>query len=83
MLYEENKIHRPNNTRPPPNLIEGEEFYKVEAITMHHENKRTQKTEYWVRWKGYRMADDTWELEENLASSAKKMLKGYKGLHGL
>ena len=27
--------HRPNYSRPPPDLIRGEEFYKVEQIRDH------------------------------------------------
>jgi hypothetical protein len=33
--FKETEFHGPNNTRPPPNLIEGIEEYKVEAILAH------------------------------------------------
>jgi len=33
--YQENSIHGKNYLLPPPNLIEGEEEYEVEAITAH------------------------------------------------
>jgi len=34
-LYHETKAHGPNFTRPPPDLIEGEEEYEVERIVAH------------------------------------------------
>ena len=33
--YQETNAHRPNYSRPPPDLISGEEFYKVEQIRDH------------------------------------------------
>ena len=33
--YLETTVHGPNYMRPPPDLIEGEEQYKVEAIQSH------------------------------------------------
>ena len=33
--YQETTVHGPNPTRPPPDLIEGEEQYEVEAIMGH------------------------------------------------
>ena len=33
--YRETNTHRPNYTRPPPDLIEGEEEFEVEAIIAH------------------------------------------------
>ena len=34
--YRENTVHGPNFPSPPPNLINGEEEYKVEKILRHH-----------------------------------------------
>jgi hypothetical protein len=36
------------------------------------------ESEYLVRWRGYPAAFDTWELAENLGSSAKKLIAEYK-----
>ena len=33
--YQENEVHGPNFTRPPPDLVEGEEEWEVEAIIAH------------------------------------------------
>jgi len=33
--YHETTVHGPNFTRPPPDLIEGEEEFKVERIVAH------------------------------------------------
>ena len=33
--YHETKTHGPNFTKPPPDLVEGEEEYKIEAIMSH------------------------------------------------
>src|SRR5580692_11476379 len=33
--YTETKTHRPNYSRPPPDLIRGEEFFEVEQIRSH------------------------------------------------
>ena len=40
--FKENNIHRPNYLNPPPDLIDGEPEYEVEAINAH----RRQETGY-------------------------------------
>lgn len=47
---------------------EGDEEYEVEAIL--GERERGGKMEYKVHWKGYAIADATWEPEEHLKHSA-------------
>jgi len=54
---------------PPPEMIDGEFEYEVEAI-LSHRFKRGNKIEYLVRWKGYGHEYDTWEPEENCANSS-------------
>jgi hypothetical protein len=44
---------------PPPDIIQGEEEYEVEAILDHRGGKRRQQ--YLVKWKGYPSSDATWE----------------------
>jgi hypothetical protein len=71
--YCETNIHGKNFPEPPPELIEGEDEYKVDSITDHM--KRGKGQQYLVKWKGY--SDKTWEPEANL-KNASEVLKDYK-----
>ena len=73
--YKETEEHRPNHTDPPPDLIDGENEYEVEAILAHR--KRGRQIQYLVKWKGYDLSNNTWEPEINL-SNADEILSGYK-----
>ena len=73
--YKETMEHSPNFLQPPPDLIDGEEEYKVEAI-IRHQGKPGQRT-FLICWKGYSVAEDTWEPERNLGN-AKSLIKEYK-----
>ena len=67
MTYKEMSEHGPNFLRPPPDLIDGEEEYEVEAI-LRHRGKPGHHT-FLIRWKGYSTAEDTWEPERNLGNT--------------
>jgi hypothetical protein len=55
---------------PPPDIIDGEPKWEVEAIIgMCHYGPKKKK-QYQVCWKGYSNAHDTWEPEENLNALA-------------
>ena len=73
--YKETDEHRPNHTDPLPDLIDGENKYKVEAILAHR--KRGRQMQYLVKWKGYDPSNNTWEPETNL-SNADEILSEYK-----
>ena len=60
------ELHGPNFTRPPPDLVDGEEEYKVEKIINMKQMGRWRKTYYLVKWKGYPMSDNSWEPRENV-----------------
>jgi hypothetical protein len=64
--YSETRAHSPNFTRPPPELVEGEAEYEVEAIIRHRLFGHHQKLQYLVKWKGYPMSNNMWEPSENV-----------------
>jgi hypothetical protein len=59
--YHETAEHGVNYTRPPPELIDGEQEYEVKSILNHRFFGRSKKLQYLVGWKGYSTADNTWE----------------------
>jgi hypothetical protein len=73
--YHENDTHGPNYLDPPPDIIDNEEEYEVEAILAHKliRGKRL----YLVSWKGYSSASNEWIPESNLRH-APDLLKQYK-----
>src|SRR6266702_2359730 len=66
MPYKETELHRPNFTRPPPDLIEGEQEFEVEKILDAQPRGQGRKMHFLVKWKGYPMSDNSWEPRENL-----------------
>jgi hypothetical protein len=61
MACHETPQHGPNYIKPPPELIEGEHEYEVEAIVNHCLYRRKKTLQYLLKWKGYPHADNTWE----------------------
>ena len=59
--YHETPSHGPNFSRPPPDLIDNEEEYKVEQIKAHRNFGRSKRPQYLIKWKGYPESDNTWE----------------------
>jgi hypothetical protein len=58
--YVKTEFHGPNYTRPPPDLIDGEEEYKVKSILKSRHYGRGRKVQYLVKWKGYANSDNEW-----------------------
>ena len=71
----ETKEHGPSFPRPPLDVIEGDEFYEVEAIIRH--KGKGQGTKYLVKWVGYPTADNEWIAKEELENFAPDLLKNY------
>ena len=51
---------------PPPDLINGEEEYKIEEILQSRKFGRGCKVQYLVKWKGYPDSDNQWVDWDNL-----------------
>ena len=74
--YKETELHGPNFTRPPPDLIDGEEEYKVEKIINSKHKGKGRKLHYLIKWKGYPVSDNSWEPAENL--NAEELIREYE-----
>jgi len=79
--YKETTVHGPNFTRPPPDLIEGEEEYEVEAIVNHRQYRHQRWLQYLIKWRGYPPSDNTWETAEDV--HADDLVKEYHQRHPL
>ena len=78
--FTETSQYGPVKTKPPPDLIEGEEQYEVDHIISHR--KRLGRYSYLVRWTGYGPEEDSWEPAGHL-KNAKEILDEYKRVHSL
>ena len=74
--YKEMEAYGPGYTRPPPDLIEGEEEYEVESIRDIRRKGRSRKCEYLVHWRGYPASDDSWVSQDDL--NAPELLKEFQ-----
>ena len=59
--YHETKTHGENYQRPPPELVDNEEEYEVEAIPDSRRFGRGCKLQYLIKWVGYPDSDNQWE----------------------
>ena len=73
--YVENEVHRANFPKPPPELLEGEEFYEVESILKHRHRGRGYQ--YLIKWKVYPITDATWEAKTAFSNNG-NLLAIYK-----
>jgi hypothetical protein len=74
--YKETELHRPNFSRPAPDLINGEEEYEVERIIDMKQKGKGRKTHYLIKWKGYLTSDNSWEPEDSV--NAAELVKEYQ-----
>ena len=77
--YHETKLHGPNFTRPPPDLIDGEEEYEVEEILQSWKFGKGRKVQYLVKWKGYPESENQWVDWDDL--HADEVIADFKKKH--
>jgi len=59
--YHEMQAHGPNFERPPPEIVGGEEgHYEIDKILAARPTRNRKSTQYFVHWKGYTDADNSW-----------------------
>src|SRR5882757_1170953 len=80
-LYRETAAHGPNYSRPPPDLVDEDPEYEVEAIINHRFFGQRRRLQYLIKWKGYPHSDNTWEPVEHMHAEA--LIKGYHRKHPL
>jgi Chromo (CHRromatin Organisation MOdifier) domain len=61
MPYKEMEEHGDKFAQPPPEIINGQEEYKVEQIMNSRRMGRARKLQYLLCWKGYSHAHDSWQ----------------------
>jgi len=76
--YKETALHGPNFTRPPPDLIDGEEEYEAEEIQKVRRQGRGRKLHYLVKWKGFPTSDSMWEPVEHLKHTPELITDFYR-----
>src|SRR5258708_11363669 len=64
--YQENTVHGPNFSKPPPDLVQGAEEYEVEHLVNHRRHGRSRTLQFFVKWKGSPESDNTWEPIQNI-----------------
>ena len=79
--YHKTIEHGVNFTKPPPEIVDRDEEYEVEAILNHRHYGRGRKLQYLIKWKGYPSADNTWEPVEQVF--APNLIKRYHSTHPL
>jgi Chromo (CHRromatin Organisation MOdifier) domain len=79
--YRGTTAHGPNFSRPPPDLIDGEEEFQVEHIVSHRCQGQSKKLQYLIKWEGYPDSDNTWEPADQV--HAPDLVKQYHCNHPL
>jgi hypothetical protein len=62
--------------RPDAIIIDGEEQFEVDGIVRHRFRKG--KKQYWVKWTGYAMSDNTWENADEMLKTARDCVEEYE-----
>src|SRR6266581_2525075 len=64
--YHETPMYGPNFSRPPPDLVEGEEEQEVERILDYRLSGQRRTPQYLVKWKGFPESDNEWVAQEHM-----------------
>ena len=75
-IYHSNVIPSRIIPPPPPIMLEGIQEYEVEGIIDSRIFRN--KPQYLVKWKGYSIAEATWEKKENLTHAPDALEKFHK-----
>ena len=76
--YTETPAHGPNFTRPPPEIIGGEEgHYEIEKILQACPTRNKKSTQYLVKWKGYPDSENSW-LPARELSHAQELVRDFQ-----
>ncbi len=78
--YRTTPVYGENFPQPPPDVIDGDDFYEVDRIVSHR--KRGRGHQYLIRWKGYTAEDDSWQKLDDLKNS-EEILNEYQRRKGL
>ena len=73
--YVTTQAHGPSFSEPPPETIDGEQEWEVEAITDHKKAGRGYR--FLVKWKGYPLAENKWLPGSSLVNAG-DILEAYK-----
>ena len=79
--YRKTPSHGPKFSQPPPDLIDGEEEYKVKQIKAHQNFGRSKHLQYLMKWKGYPKSNNTWESATDVHTP--EIIKEYHKHHPL
>ena len=79
--YRETGNHRPNFSRPPPDLVDGEEEQEIERIISHRRYGKMRKLQYLIKWKGFPESDNEWVDPTHMHAS--DLLSKYHRKHPL
>ena len=58
-LYKATKAYSPSYSESPPDIIEGEEEYEIEAIMGHSPKNARKPQKFLVKWLGYLLLENT------------------------
>ena len=76
--FKETVAHGPNFLTPAPDLVNGEEEYKVEAILDACLTRNKRGVEYLVKWKGYTNFHNVLVSQDNCANAKEEINDFYK-----
>ena len=80
-MFKETHQYGDNFPRPPPDIIDGEEEFEVEAIINHRYFGRRHDLQYLVKWLGYPDADNSWERHQDIFTP--QLIQDYHRCHPL